>query len=312
MSTGSEFGMIDSVFITGGSGLLGLNWAIALRESASITLGLHDRTIGLAGVDTLHACLETIDDVVLALEAIRPRMVVHAAGLTNVELCEENEPLAGHVNVEIASNVAVACARCGLPLAHISTDHLFDGKQAMSTEQGSVDPQNVYARTKAAAESRVLNAHHDALVIRTNFYGWGPLHRPSFSDAIIGALRRSTSITLFEDVFFTPILAETLSRAVHDLVVAKRSGIFNVSGDERVSKYDFGLRIAEMFGLDASLIRPGLITDRASLVRRPVDMSLSNALARETLGRGFGGVDDQLTRLRQQEEDGFAQEVQAV
>lgn len=302
--------MIDSVLITGGSGLLALNWAMALRDRASITLALYDRTVMLAGVKTLHSSLETVDEVVRTLDVTQPRMVVHTAGLTSVEVCEADEPLAHHVNVEIAGNVAAACARRGLPLVHISTDHLFRGDQALVTEQQAVDPQNAYARTKAAAERRVLDACPEALVVRTNFYGWGPRYRRSFSDTIIDALRRGKPITLFTDVFYTPILAETLSRAVYDLVGAKSSGIVHVSGDERVSKYDFGLRVAERFELDAGRIRPGLLADQPSLVRRPLDMSLSNAVARGVLGRGLGGLDVHLSRLRQQEQLGLAQELQ--
>ena len=302
--------MSQSVFITGGSGLLGLSWALALRASASVTLALHHRTVSLAGVKTAPCSLDTVDEVLRTLDAIQPQLVVHAAGLTSVEACEADEALAAHVNVEIASNVATACARRGLPLVHVSTDHLFRGDQACVTEQQPVDPQNAYGRTKAAAERQVLDLCPDALVIRTNFFGWGPRHRRSFSDRIIYALRQGDPITLFTDVFFTPILAETLSQAVQDLVRANTSGIVHVAGDERTSKYHFGMRVAEYFGLDTNLIRPGLLVDQPALARRPVDMSLSNALTRAVLGRSLGGVDVQLARLRKQEQLGFAQELQ--
>lgn len=301
--------MIESVFITGGSGLLALNWALALRDSAWITLGIHDRMVLLTGVSTLPVGLETVDDVVRVLDTIKPRLVVHAAGLTSVEECEANESLACHVNTELARHVAVACARRALPLVHISTDHLFSGDLAMVAELQPVDPQNVYARTKAAAEVQVLEAHPEALVVRTNFYGWGPAYRRSFSDTIIDSLRRGSPVTLFEDVFYTPILAEVLSRAIHDLVDSGMSGIVHVAGDERISKYHFGLRVAKRFGLDEGLIRPGLLKDQVSLVRRPLDMSLSNSLARSVVGHGFGDVDAHLTRLHEQRQHGVAQEL---
>lgn len=302
--------MKPAVLITGGSGLLALNWAVALRDRAAVTLALHDRTVMLAGVRTVPASLETVDEVLRSLDALQPAMVVHTAGLANVEACEADEPLAHRVNVAIAGHVATGCARRGLPLVHISTDHLFRGDQALVTEQQPVDPQNAYARTKAAAERLVMDACPEALVVRTNFFGWGPRHRRSFSDRIIDPLRLRNPITLFTDVFYTPILAETLSQAVYDLIRARANGIVHVSGDERVSKYDFGLRVAGHFGLDAGLIRPGLAADEPSRVRRPFDMSLSNTLARGLLGRGLGDTDAHLVRLHQQEELGLAEELQ--
>jgi dTDP-4-dehydrorhamnose reductase len=69
-----------------------------------------------------------------------------------------------------------------------------------------------------------------------------------------------------------------------------------------VSKHQFGLKVAKEFRLDPSLILAGKITDREDLVRRPLDMSLSNQKARRVLRRGLGSVDEQLHRLRQQEE----------
>ena len=139
-------------------------------------------------------------------------IVVHAAGMTSVEECEAKPDLARHINVDLAGNVAKACAKLGLPLIHISTDHLFSGEMPFLAETSPVTPVNVYGRTKAEAELQVLEAHPLALVIRTNFYGWGTSYRRSFSDVIIETLRSGRELNLFKDVFYTPILVETGER----------------------------------------------------------------------------------------------------
>jgi len=165
-----------------------------------------------------------------------------------------------------------------------------------------VAPLNAYGRTKAEAEMRVLEVHPAALVIRTNFYGWGTTYRSSFSDWVLSGLRARKIMTLFGDVHYSPILAEVLVRAVHELVAIGADGIFHVVGDERISKLDFGRRTAAAFGLDASSILPGVLADRTTGIQRPKDMSLSNAKLRQRLGRNLGGVTDHLARLRQQED----------
>jgi dTDP-4-dehydrorhamnose reductase len=99
---------------------------------------------------------------------------------------------------------------------------------------------------------------------------------------------------------------------VPDLVNMQAGGIFHVVGDERISKYDFGLKIAEKFELDRKLISPGLLSEHETLVQRPYDMSLSNQKVCDMLGRKLGGVDEHLTRLLQQEKSGFAREVQSL
>jgi dTDP-4-dehydrorhamnose reductase len=266
----------------------------------------------LSGVETRRIELEPGAAVQRFVDEVEPELVVHAAGMTSVEACERDPALARHVNVDLAVHVARACAQFGVRFVQISTDHLFSSGRLLVDEDQPVSPTNVYGQTKAEAERQVLEANPRALVVRTNFYGWGPSYRPSFSDAIISALRSADPITLFQDVFFNPILCEVLVKAVHDLVDSGASGIFHVVGDDRVSKYEFGLRVAAQFGLDAAPIRAGNLTDRADLVRRPHEMSLSNRQACRLLGRSLGGVSEHVQRLWEQERIGLAHEVAQI
>ena len=300
------------ILITGGSGLLAINWTQAIRKRCNLTLGLHNREISLAQTFTKKIDLESIDDLMRTFEEVGCQAVVHTAGLANVEQCESDPAFAHHVNVTLALNVAKACGRLGIKLVHISTDHLFSGQEPLVSENHPTAPKNVYGTTKAEAENRVSESNPEALVIRTNFYGWGTAYRQSFSDIVIGNLRLNKQITLFQDVFYTPILIEHAAKVVHDLIDLKESGIFHVVGDDRISKYEFGLRIAEEFGLDASKIFPGLLANQFKLTQRPFDMSLSNSKVRNLLGRAIGSIQEQITTLRQQEFSGLAQELQKL
>jgi dTDP-4-dehydrorhamnose reductase len=301
--------MKSRVFITGGSGLLALNWAMTIKDQKEVILGIHNREINIHGFKTKRVDLESVADLIRELEIMQPDIVIHTAGLTNVEQCEAAPELAKHINIKLAKNVAKACARLKLPLVHISTDHLFNGLVAFVDEAHPMSPFNVYGKTKAEAEHQVLAAYPETLVVRTNFYGWGTSYRQSFSDTVIKNLRAGKELTLFKDVTYTPALAEVVTKSVHDLIRLKAAGIFHVVGDERLSKHEFGLKIAKEFNLNANLIKSGCITDRTSLVRRPHDMSLSNQKAKNFLGINFGGVDEHIALLHQQEKNGLAQEL---
>lgn len=293
--------MKPGIFITGGAGLLAVNWAAVVGRRYAVTLGLHERRIVMGGAECCVVSLNSIEAIAAAIRRARAAMVVHSAAMTSVDACEAAPGAAYHVNVEIARNVAVACNLLGVKLVHISTDHVFDGTCAMLDERAVIAPINVYAHTKAAGEAAVLDACPSTIVARTNFFGWGLPHRKSFSDTIIDSLRAGREISLFTDAYFTPILMGPLIDAAHDLVDACASGIFHIVGDERISKYDFGLRIAHTFGLDDGLIKPALLSDRTDLTRRPLDMSLDNRKLRAVVGRDIGGVDFHLACLRQQE-----------
>ena len=304
--------MKQRILVTGGSGLLALNWAQAVSGRSSVTLGLHTRQIVVQEAQTQQIDLESTDDIVRTIEKTSPQAVIHTAGLTSVDRCESEPELAHHVNVTLAVNVAKACAIAGVGMVHISTDHLFSGRDQLVDENEEPAPINVYGHTKAEAERRVLDANPQSLVIRTNFYGWGTSYRQSFSDIVINALRAGSEITLFQDVFYTPILVETLALAVHELINLKATGIFNVVGDERISKYDFGFKLSEELGLEYGHVRSGFFSDQTSLVQRPRDMSLSNQKVCNLLGRRLGGTKEHVTRLYQHEINGFAQKMKTL
>jgi len=297
------------ILITGGSGLLAINWALSIRDKYDVTLLLHQRKISLQGVRVDIAHLDSSDDCLGVLKKHKPDIVIHTAGLTNVEECESNPRLAYEVNVDLAKNMAIACNKQGIKLVHVSTDHLFSGNQEFSTEEAVTNPVNVYAKTKLLGEQQVLENQKDVIVIRTNFFGYGAKYRQSFSDFILSKLKNNKQIDLFSDVFFTPILVDELSKRTHQLIDKNVTGIFNVTSNERISKYEFGIRLANCFSLDSGLINEISINDKSNLVKRPKDMSLSNAKLCQILNCKVANLDEQLQILKEQENKGVANQV---
>jgi dTDP-4-dehydrorhamnose reductase len=297
------------ILITGGSGLLALNWACCMRASHEVILAQHTRKIHLRGTRCVSLDLASAAALARDLESLRPDLVVHTAGLASVDLCEQHPDQAMNLNATLAANVASACRQLDIKLVHISTDHLFPGDKAFSTESDAPSPLNVYARTKLLAEQSVAREHPGAVIVRTNFFGWGHQYRQSLSDWILATLRSGQVISMYEDVYFSPLLADRLAQAVHLLVARGISGIYNVSGDDRLSKHDFALRLARLFGLPETLIRRTRIASAASRAVRPLDMSLDNGKAVGCLGAGLGKVDDSLRELKAQAREGRAREL---
>ena len=301
--------MKKRLLITGGTGLLALNWACAMREKWDVTLGTHHHSVSLAGVGSHRLYLGDPIRLHKQIELVSPDLVVHTAGLTSVDMCEQFPDLAYQANVEITRNVALAVAKHGAALIHISTDHLFSGRKSMIAEGETYAPVNHYANSKALGEMAVINANPSALVLRTNFFGWGHARRHSFTDWLICNLRANKELSLFDDVFFTPILADALALAAHELVEKGVSGIFNMVGDQRLSKYQFARILVERFSLPEHLLLPHSFNGTALKAPRPTDMSLNNRKAREALGRELGDASHFLALLFQQEAHGRSAEL---
>lgn len=301
------------ILITGGTGLLGLNWAAAMRDTHEVWLGTHRHRVTLRGVDALPLDLDGPAAFSDHLARLRPDVIVHAAGLSSVDDCERDPARASRVNAEIAGAVATAAASAGTRLVHISTDHVFAGTRSGYAESDPPEPLNAYARSKLEGERLVARHCPGALILRTNFYGWGHASRQSFSDWILEALRAGRTLSMFDDVYFTPLLATTLARTAHRLVDAGATGILHLGGDERISKHAFALRLAAGFGLSTDGIRRARFADAGLAAPRPRDMSLSNARARGILGGvpegTAAGIDAGIAELRAQEAAGLSREL---
>ena len=256
--------------------MLAVNWAIQMRDIWDVHLLLHRRKITIPGVVSHMVDISTADAAGHVINRLSPDLVINSVALTDVDQCERDQDLATQCNVMVAANMALAAKATGSKFIQISTDHLFDGAEPLRSEIDQPAPANHYGMTKWQAEKVVAEVLTESLIVRTNFFGWGPSYRPSFSDWILGALEIGQPVNMFTDAYYTPVYMPNLIKAVHGLFAAGQSGVFNIVGGERLSKYQFGKRLSRVFGCDESLIRPTLLSQMSDLVPRPLDMSLSN------------------------------------
>lgn len=288
--------MNKSILFTGGSGLLSVCWSRYIYNDFNIYLALHQRAIELPNITCIRLDLSSLGSILSAFKQIKPDYVVNSAALTNVEYCEQNYDYAFQINTLLAINVAKVCDILDIKLIHISTDHIFDGCSSFYTELSKPKPINVYGATKLEAEIGVQDSLQNHLIIRTNFFDKGTSYRRSFSDWITDKLLNHEEIYLFNDVYYTPIHVLYLVRYVHELLINKCVGIFNVAGPERLSKYEFGTQLAQILSLKLNLIHPISIDGRSDLTARPRDMSLDNAKVM-TIVNDFSTLSDHLSLL---------------
>lgn len=129
-------------------------------------------------------------DVRETVARVAPRAVINAAAYTAVDRAESEAELAFAVNCEGAAHIAAACAALGVPLLHISTDYVFDGrKTSPNREDDPVSPLSVYGRSKAAGEAAIRSRIEDFVVLRTSWV-FSPFGR-NFVRTMIGLADRA-------------------------------------------------------------------------------------------------------------------------
>ena len=247
------------LFITGASGLLGLNLALQLGEQYEVFGVLRKTQVVPAehlALTPLYGDLAAPGVVERLLDEARPDVVIHCAAMTDMDRCEQYPEEAALINTTLPQVLAAQSAQRGIYFLHISTDAVFDGVRGDYDEGDEPHPINVYAQTKLDGERRVAEANPDAAIARVNFYGWSWLGRRSLAEWFFNNLSARRRIRGFTNITFCPLLVNDLIDLLVCIAELRLSGLYHVVSPEPLSKCDFGRLLARRFGMDEDLVSP--------------------------------------------------------
>lgn len=266
------------IVVIGAGGMLGRALLSVLRARGLRHEGLTRRELDLAR-------LETIDP---ALARLRPTAVINAASFTDVNAAElpERREEAFRINRDAAGSIAGACARLGVPLAHVSTDYVFDGRRRRPyREDDPTGALQVYGLSKLEGEGVVRDEHPAALVARTStLYGPGERERPHYVDAILRQAERRDELSVVELPVSSPTSTPDLALALLDLLERGASGIVHTVNDGWCSRLELARAIVEESG-HAGRVRIAVRPDPGSGPARPAFSALDTSRLAALLGR---------------------------
>ena len=215
-----------------------------------------------------------------------------------MELCEKDASRAWAINVDSTKTLATWASEHDAKFVCVSTDSVFDGTRGNYRESDEPAPVNVYARTKLAAEDAVRSRCPNALIVRTNFFGWSRGRSAGLAEWMLTRLINGERFGGFTDVRFDPLFTEGLAHIILELIRHDARGVFHAGTQDSCSKYEFAIALANVFRLDASLIHP-ISVDKSPLVaRRPKNTSLATEKISAFLGREMPSVSKQVHALR--------------
>lgn len=274
-----------SLLITGASGFLGGHACQQLSADWQISGTYHTHPIPFSNVQPVALDLFNPEALAAVWEQTRPDAVLHTAAISKAHQCEQQPPLSEQVNIVGAVNLAKRCAVAGIPFVFTSTDLVFDGTQAPYDETAPPTPLNVYGQHKATAEAQILQVYPAATVCRLPLlYGAATPIAACFLQNFLGAIAAGQSLNLFTDEFRTPAAVTDVVQGLGLVLTQGITGILHLGGPERISRYEFGLKMADAFNLDASLITPCTQAMVALPAPRPQDVSLDS---RKAFGLGY-------------------------
>jgi len=284
------------ILVTGASGLLGSK-VVKLAEHSFEVIPTHNTCslfMGSVKMDITNSA-----QVLQVVAQMKPDVLIHVAAETRVDRCEKNREEAWKVNAEGTKNIAVACGKIKTKLIYVSTDYVFDGEKGLYVEGDEPNPVNYYGLTKLKGEEFVRENCQDYVVARTSvLYGWHST-KTNFALWVIESLKRGESISVVDDHYNSPTLADSLAEALLEIAQQNLRGVFHTAGNERISRCEFALKIAETFNFDPKLIKPVKMNQlKTWIARRPRDSSLCIDKAHSQLKKKFLNVEESLKAMK--------------
>ena len=252
---GNRFTIHDSRFtilVLGANGMLG-NDLIKI-------LGIRHEVIGKDYKDFDITDKETAREEILD---ILPRIVINAAGFTNVDGCETEVENAFLVNAEGTKNVALACEEGKIKLVHISTDYIFDGKKGEPYLEDDIpNPLNIYGKSKLKSEQYIKEIMEDFLIVRTEWlYG---KKGNSFLSTILNLAEVEEELRVVDDQVGSPTYTKDLAYAIERLIdcslqansLHTLKGVYHVTNRGTCSWYQFAVKILESARIEDVKVNP--------------------------------------------------------
>ena len=263
------------ILITGSNGLLGQKLVKLLANKSNIELlatsSGENRIKSITGFDYASLDITNKTQVEQVFNQFKPNVVINTAAMTNVDACEDQKEACWNLNVNAVKYLIDASRHSNSHLIHLSTDFVFDGENGPYKEEDKPNPLSYYGKSKFEAE-KLLQASNIKWSIARTIIVYGVVDDMSRSNIVLWAkqaLEKGNPLTIVNDQFRMPTLAEDLAQACWLIAQKQATGIYNICGKDFMSILELVNRVADFYGYDKTIISPIASTSLNQAAKRP-------------------------------------------
>ncbi|NQX98788.1 MAG: NAD(P)-dependent oxidoreductase [Flavobacteriales bacterium] len=263
------------ILITGSNGLLGQKLIKLLANKGSVELLAtskgENRVQNKEEYQYQSLDITNRTEVLNVVDGFKPDAIINTAAMTNVDACESDKELCWDLNVNAVKYFIEAAEKNNSHLIHLSTDFIFDGENGPYKETDEPNPLSYYGKSKYEAEKLLAASNIKWGIARTIIvYGIG--EKMSRSNIVLWAkeaLEKGSPLTIVDDQFRSPTLAEDLAMGCWLIAQKEAEGIYHLSGKDVMSIIDLVYRVADFYELDKSIVTPIKTSSLNQAAKRP-------------------------------------------
>jgi len=278
-------GQQATILVTGVNGQVGYELLRSLQGLGRVV-----------GLDRAALDLDSPDAIRRVVREVKPTIIVNPAAYTAVDKAESDVEGAQRLNVQAPALLAEEAKRLGAALVHYSTDYVFDGtKDTPYVETDTVNPQNVYGKTKLEGEHAILASGCGHLVLRTSWvYG---TRGKNFLLTMLKLGAERDEVSVVADQIGAPTWSRTIAASTAHVLAqathaadrgqwwAQQSGVYHLTAGGATSWHGFAEAIFELSSLAK---RPVVKPIPASSYRTPAIRPANSRVSNDKFAAAFG------------------------
>jgi dTDP-4-dehydrorhamnose reductase len=267
--------------------------ARGLVEAAPACADVKACAVGRAALDICSA-----RSIERALSQIEPSIVINSAAYTAVDKAETDAERAFALNRDGARMLAEAAARRGIPILHMSTDYVYDGRKGDPyVEEDATEPLTVFGRSKLDGERAIQEANPRHVILRTSWI-FSPSGR-NFVKTMLAQAAEQPKVRVVDDQRGSPTYAPHLVAAILELArqLSDRKGekssddgpwgVYHAAGTGTTTWRDMAeevFRCSAVHGGPCAEVEPIRSADYPTPAARPANSQLDCTKLERTFG----------------------------
>ena len=271
---------MKKLLVTGSSGFLGYNLCQFAQLNWQVYGTYYTHETDIDNIKFIKVDITQFSELQILFNQIKPDAVIHLAAASKPNYCQNNPEDAYNINVTASLNIAHLCAEFNIPCVFTSTDLVFDGSNSPYKETDAVSPISYYGEQKVKAEQGMLDIYPKTVICRMPLmFGIPSPTAESFIQFFLKTFRQGKSLSLFTDEYRTPVSGSTAAKGLLLALETLNGEILHLGGKERISRYEFGRLMANIFEFPQTLITTCQQKDVPMSAPRSPDTALDSSKA---------------------------------
>ena len=281
------------ILITGSSGFLGKNLYQRLKKKYKV-FGVD---INESQFSNYLLDLTDKEKTKNLLKTIKPNIIIHTAALPNVDYCEIHQEEAYNINVKGTKNLIDSLKDQKAKFIFISSDYVYDGLRGNFNEESPTNPLNYYGKTKLEAEQIVRRCKNYLILRPTVIFGWDERGKNFFMQ-LFKNQKDNKIMKVPTDQYSNPTYINLLVEIIYISILKNLTGTFIATGPETINRYNFALKICNIFNFNKTPIIPVKTEDLNQIASRPLNCGTNSSKIREALKMHFPSLEENLLDLK--------------